>query len=126
MFDKQYLLDAITIAISGIVGTLIYAFFWLPKHIQEMRLFAKGFVLGVIGGVVPVVFARYILRYLGVSDPTSDDLIACGFVVGAFAPTIYNLLGNFSRARANKDIISVANELRGGGDNKSNGGDNAN
>lgn len=125
MFDKQYILDSITIIIWGIIGTLIYAFFWIPKHIQEMKLFLKGFILGVIGGVVPMVFVRPALRYFGITEPNSDDLIMCSFIIGALSPTVYTFFGNFSRARANKDILSVANELRGGGD-KSDGGDNAN
>ena len=112
--DIDYIKFKIVAMIAGILGAFIYSFFWLPPHILEMKLYAKGFLIGSIGAVVPTILTTIVLRAIGFDETNTDNIMAMALVIGAIAPMCLNLLRNFSIKTKNKDIVTVAKELRSG------------
>ena len=118
--DIDYIKFKMIAMIAGILGAFIYSFFWLPPHIKEMKLYTKGFLIGSIGAVVPTILTSILLRTLGFDETNTDNIMALALVIGAIAPMFLNLMRNFSIKTKNKDIVTVAKELRSGVEDNAN------
>lgn len=99
-------------AMAGLFGALSVSFFWRPKAFHEHGKLVAGALIGGIGVGAAVALGGIIIKYFGMDAQSADVALGVGYLVGVMSVGVIGLLANFFKARENKDILEVAQEVR--------------
>lgn len=99
-------------AMAGLFGALSVSFFWRPKAFHEHGKLVAGALIGGIGVGAAVALGGIIIKYFGLDAQSADVALGVGYLVGVLSVGVIGLLANFFKARENKDILEVAQEVR--------------
>lgn len=105
------LVDYVTAKLASMVGGLIgggaILTFIRPKTIGE------AFMRGGLSVGSATIFTVPLLQWFGISNNWENQLMG-GFVVGFIAYSVLGMVANFFMRNANRDIVSVVNDIRSG------------
>jgi Na+(H+)/acetate symporter ActP len=109
----SFIVAKIYYGISALFGGLVLSFFWKPERFKQYTPVAAGALIGGISVGSGVIFGGALAVYLGMNPNDANTALALGGAIGIFAVGIISWLANFFDKRQGKDILEVAQELRG-------------
>jgi hypothetical protein len=100
-------------AIAALFGGLSVSFFYQPKRLHQFGRLAAGAIIGGISVGASFALAGLIATQVGLDFNDFDTALGIGYVVGMMSVGVIAWIANFLQKREEKDILEVAQELRG-------------
>ena len=100
-------------AIAALFGGLSVSFFYQPKRLHQFGRLAAGAIIGGISVGASFALAGLLAAQLGLDFNDFDTALGLGYVVGMLSVGVIAWIANFLQKREEKDILEVAQELRG-------------
>lgn len=108
-----YILSKGAAALAGLFGGLSVSIFWQPKKLHQHGKLAAGAIIGGIAVSAAFTTGGIIARWVGLDFQEVDVALGLGYAIGAVSVGLIAWLANFFDRREGKDILEVANEVRG-------------
>lgn len=109
----SYVISKGAAALAGLFGGLSVSFFWQPKRLHQHGKLAAGAIIGGISVSAAFALGGIIARWIGLNFADIDVALGLGYAIGVLCVGVIAWLANFLEKREHKDILEVANELRG-------------
>jgi hypothetical protein len=114
MFDiPQYALNKILLALGSLAGVNIALILWTPKFVRRRGVIAAAVISTAIAVALALTLGGALLIWLGVDQTKADLVLFVGLVIGAASPFVLNTLQNFFKKYEDKDILEVADAVKG-------------
>jgi Na+(H+)/acetate symporter ActP len=109
----SFIVAKIYYGISALFGGLVLSFFWKPERFKRYTPVAAGAIIGGISVGSGVIFGGALAIYLGMNPNDANTALALGGAIGISAVGILSWIANTFDKCKDKDILEVAQELRG-------------
>jgi len=108
---QEFLITKLISGISGLLGALCIAVFWLPERLKRYGSLAAGAIIGGVSVGSAFSLGGLIATIAGMDTASLDVALGIGWVIGALSMGVLNFLANFFSKRHEEDIAQIVKEL---------------
>lgn len=108
-----YAISKGAVSLAALLGALSVSMFWQPKKLHQHGKLAAGAIIGAISVSAAFALGGLIAKWTGLNFEEIDTALGLGYAIGVLSVGVIAWVANFLEKRENKDILEVADELRG-------------
>lgn len=99
--------------LASLLGALSVSMFWQPKKLHQHGKLAAGAIIGGIAVGAAFALGGLIAKWAGLNFEEIDTALGLGYAIGMLSVGVIAWVANFLEKRESRDILEVADELRG-------------
>lgn len=111
--EPHFFTNKVVGIISALLGVAGLTVFWIPPKLRGKQGIAVGILIGGVASIMSVLFGEIAITYFKLDPFDIEVRMAVNGAIGIVSLPLMGWLSNFFEKRSGKDIVQIANELRG-------------